>query len=93
LGRCYRQKGQYEDALAAFAKGLGRSPDSLANLLGLAEVNILLNRQDEAKAAAKRVLEIDPSYSVERASKTWPYKNQADTKLVADALRKAGLPE
>jgi hypothetical protein len=59
----------------------------------LAEVNILLNRQDEAKAAAKRVLEIDPSYSVGRASKTWPYKNQADTKIVADALRKAGLPE
>jgi len=28
---------------------------------------------------------------VERASKTWPYKNQADLKLIVDSLRKAGL--
>jgi hypothetical protein len=56
-------------------------------------VYVLLNKQDEANAVAKRVLAIDPSYSVGRASKTWPYKNITDTKLVADALRKAGLPE
>jgi len=93
LGRCYRQKGQYEQALTAYEKGLSCSPGSLANLIGLATVYVLLNRQEEAKAAAKRVLEIDPSFSVGHASKTWPYKNQADTKLVADTLRKAGLPE
>jgi hypothetical protein len=28
---------------------------------------------------------------VERASKAWPYKNQADIKLFVDALHKAGL--
>ena len=54
---------------------------------------VLLDRQEEAEAAAKKVLEIDPNYSVERASKAWPYKNQADVKLFADALRKAGFPE
>jgi tetratricopeptide (TPR) repeat protein len=93
LGLCYRQKGQYEKALTAFLDGLNCSPDSLANLIGLTTVYVLLNRQEEANAAAKKVLEINPSFSVGRASKTWPYRNQADTKLVADALRKAGLPE
>ena len=93
LGRCYRQKGQYEEALTAYEKALDRSPDSLTNYLSLASIYVLLNRQEEANAAAKKVLEIDPSFSVERASKAWPYKNQTDLKLVINALRKAGLPE
>ncbi|MEA3232089.1 MAG: hypothetical protein U9Q05_10095 [Thermodesulfobacteriota bacterium] len=32
-----------------------------------------------------------PLPGVERASKAWPHKNQADLKLVVDAVRKAGL--
>ena len=90
-GRCYRQKGQYEEALAEFEKALHRSPDALPNHLSLAAIYVLLNRQEEANAAAKKVLEINPSFSVERASKEWPYKNQTDLKLELDALRKAGL--
>jgi len=93
LGRCYRQKGQYEDALTEFRKALQRSPDALMNHMGLAVIYALLDRQEEASAAAKKVLELNPNFSVERASKGWPYKNQADLKLVVDALHKAGLPD
>jgi len=57
----------------------------------LAGIYALLDRKEEAEAAAKKVLEINPKFSVERATKAWPYKNQADVKLFADALRKAGL--
>ncbi len=91
LGRCYMQKGQYEEALTEFKKALHRSPDSLINHRSLAAIYVLLDRQEEARAAAKKVLEIDPNFSVERVSKAWPYKNQADLKLYVDALRKAGL--
>ena len=91
LGRCYRQKGQYEEALTAYKKALHCAPEALINHLSLAAIYVLLNRQEEANAAAKKVLEINPGISVERASKAWPYKNQADVKLFADALRKAGL--
>jgi adenylate cyclase len=93
LGRCYRQKGQYEEALTALKKALHRSPDALVNHAVLAAIYILLDRQEEARAAAKKVLEIDPNFSVERASKAWPYKNQADLKLLVDAMHKAGLPD
>jgi len=55
------------------------------------KIYALLDRQEEAEAAAKKVLEIIPCFSVERASKAWPYKNQADLKLLVDALHKAGL--
>jgi adenylate cyclase len=93
LGRCYRMKGKYEEALAAFKKVIHLAPDSIFGYISLASIYALLDRKEEAEAAAKKTLEIDPSFSVERASKTWPYKNQADVKLLADALHKAGLPD
>jgi len=93
LGRCYRQKGQYEEALTAVKKALHSSPDALAIHMNLAAIYIFLDRQEEAAAAAKKVLEIDPNYSVALASKAWPYKNKAEIKLFADAMRKAGLPD
>jgi len=91
LGRCYRQKGQYEEALTAYKKALHRSPDALVTHAVLAALYVLLDRQEEARAAAKKVLELNPNFSVERASKAWPYKNQADLKLLVDAMHKAGL--
>ncbi len=93
LSRCYSMTGQYENALTAIKKALLRSPNNASNLRQLAIVYALLDRKEEAGAAVKKVLELDPSYSVERASKTAPYKNQADLKLVVDAMRKAGLPD
>jgi len=83
-------KGQYEEALTEFKKALHVSPDSLYNNIKLAIIYALLDLQEEASAAAKKILEIDPNFSVE-VTKTWPYKNQADLKLVIDTLRKAGL--
>jgi TolB-like protein len=35
---------------------------------------------------------MNPNFTVERASKTWPYKNPADLILIVDAALKAGLP-
>jgi len=90
LSRCYLLKGQYEDALTAAKKALHRSPDAPSNHRRLAIIYALLNRQEEAGAAVKKALEIDPNFFVERA-KAYPFKNQADLKLYIDALRKTGL--
>ena len=70
-----------------------RAPNAFANHVHLAALYVLLDRQEEARAAAKKVLELYPNFSVERVSKTSPFKNQADLKLVVDAMRKVGLPE
>ena len=91
LGRCYRQKGQYEEALIQYKKALQRSPYALLSNVSLAAIYVLLGRQEEARDAAKKFLELDPNFSIERVSATMPYKNQADLKLFVDALRKAGL--
>ena len=91
LGQSYIQKGQYKEALTAYKKGLQRAPNSFINHAHLAVIYVLLDRQEEAGAAAKKVLEFYPNFSVEHISKTLPYKNQADLKLFVDAMRKAGL--
>jgi len=93
LGRCYILKGQYEDALTAYKKALHRAPNALYNHVSLAGIYALLDRQEEAEAAVKKVLEIDPSFSVKRILKIAPFKNQADLKFLVDAMRKAGFPE
>jgi len=93
LGKCYRAKGQYDKALAAFKKARQINPKAMINHLCLAMVYALLDRQDEAEAAAKKVLEINPDFSVALTTKAWPYKNQAHLKLMIDAMRKAGLPD
>jgi TolB-like protein/Tfp pilus assembly protein PilF len=92
FGRCYRQKGQYELALTEYKKAFQLSPDNFFVNMSLAAIYALLDRQEEAGVAAQKVLEINPNFTVESASKTWPYKNPADIKLFADALLKAGLP-
>ena len=91
LGVCYMLKGQYEEALTEFKKALHRAPDAPVNRVSLAVIYILLDRQEEARAVARKVLDIRPNFSVGRVSKTMPFKNQADLKLVVDAMRKAGL--
>jgi len=92
LGRCYLLKGQYDDALIAYKKALHRAPDAFHIHTSLAVIYALLDRQEEAGAAVKKALEIDPSFSLARA-KRMPFKNETDLKLFVDAVRKAGFPE
>ena len=92
LGRCYRQKGEYEKAINFFEKAVNLSPNAMFNQLQLACTYALLDRQEEAQAAVKKLLTLNPKISLEFV-RGWPYKNQLDLKLFVDALRKAGLPE
>ncbi len=50
----------------------------------------LLGREEEARAAAKKVLEMNPNFSLDFVERS-PYKNQDYTKQLVYALRKAGL--
>jgi TolB-like protein/Flp pilus assembly protein TadD len=92
LGRIYRLKGQYEEALAAFKKADQLNPNTWFNHFALACTYVRLGRQEKAEAAAKKVLEINPTFSLERSSKSWPYKNQDTVKRTVEAALKAGLP-
>jgi adenylate cyclase len=91
LGLCYTFIGELEKAIALCNKALGQNPDDLVGRVTLAIAYSSLGREGEARAEAAELLRIHPKFSLEYASKTWPYKNQADRDLVINALRKVGL--
>jgi adenylate cyclase len=91
LAQAYRIKGEYEQAIATLQKVIQRNPDDLIAHLILAASYSMAGREEEARGQAAEVLRIDPKFSLEYYAKTLPYKNQADTHLTIDALRKAGL--
>ena len=59
--------------------------------LGLAASYIQLGREEEAHAAAMRVLSLDPQFSLREFEKMIPLKDRDSVKNLIESLRKAGL--
>lgn len=89
LGWSAFQAGHYEDALGALEKL--KSPSSRARR-NLAATYAQLGLFDKAKAAAAKVLEAEPDYTLKRELND-PYADRATLAPLLDGLRKAGLPE
>jgi adenylate cyclase len=85
-----REAGQYDEAISLLKKAIGQEPnDSLAYLV-LTTVYSYAGRQEEARAAAREVLRINPKFLIERL----PQGTHRDLAIVEhenEALRKAGL--
>jgi tetratricopeptide (TPR) repeat protein len=79
----------------ALKKALQLAPGNFGSLVTIIATYSLLGREEEARAAAKKVLETSPNVTLERARALIKrrYKNPADVKHIIPALRKAGLPE
>jgi adenylate cyclase len=90
LATTYRFLGRYDEAIATYKKLLQREPDYLPAHVNLAATYVLAGRQEEARAEAAEVMRIDPQFSVERYTKTWPLR-QALIDQSVEALHKAGL--
>jgi adenylate cyclase len=91
LGHAYMYEGMFGESIAAYKKALRIQPNNLFPHLRLTAVYSLLDREQEARAAAAEVLRINPRFSLEHFSKTIPFKNQSDTDYLINALHKAGL--
>jgi adenylate cyclase len=93
LGRAYFFTGHYDEAILTWKKMLHRSPDMYIAHLFLAASYSLSGRNEEAAAAAKEVLRINPKFSVDSMAKLRSFKNKADLERLVTALHKAGLPD
>ncbi len=97
LGKAYRQAGRYEEAFAAFEKGLVRARENRGNLflplIGLTDVSVQLGRDTEARNYAADILKIDPNFNLEGFKYIYLYKDPAHLERILDNMRKAGLPE
>jgi adenylate cyclase len=93
LGDALCLAGQYEDAIEAHKKALHLNPKHSFSMLNLAVAYSLSGREEEARAMAEEFLMIAPKFSVKGFEMGSLYKNRADTALLADTMRKIGLPD
>ena len=93
VGICYLHLGRLEDSVKEFKKVLNRNPNDLTAAIRLVAAYSLLERKEEANAAAAEVLRLNPKFGITRIAKSWAYKNDSDIDLEMNALRLAGLPE
>jgi adenylate cyclase len=91
LAHAYRFRGEYEEAIASLQKALKRNPDDVIAHIILATTYSMGGREEEARVEVKEVFRINPKFSLEFFVKTMPYKDPANTDLLLDTLRKAGL--
>jgi adenylate cyclase len=93
LGNNYRLSGRLEEAVACYRESLKRETGYLAAYVNLASALGELDRQDEAREAARDVLRQEPDFSIKAYTSGLSYRNPADSERIAEGLRKAGLPE
>jgi tetratricopeptide (TPR) repeat protein len=84
-------RGRYEEACGAAYKSVQANPAHSITYVQLAAALAKLDRLDEARAAAARVLELQPAF---RYSRQFAGVNCAPAlaEALGDALRIAGLP-
>jgi len=81
---------RYEEALAILEQAPG---PQYRNSVFAAACLARLGRLDEARAAAAKVLELKPDYTIGRQIAKEPLRNPEDAAHLAESLRMAGLPE
>jgi len=93
FGIALRDSGQYEKAIVQAKKAVDQEPNDLIANVVLTSSLSLAGHEEEARAAAKEIMRLNPKFSVARWQKRSPHKDRAVVKRYCNALRKAGLPE
>jgi adenylate cyclase len=93
LANAYRLTGRYEEAIATYKKVLAVAPHYPIAHIGLTIVYSELGQEEEARAEAAEVLQLNPQFSLEgwRQRILSLYKDPAKSERELAALRKAGL--
>jgi adenylate cyclase len=90
MGMAFIQLRRFDEAIAAGKKAQRQSPFFGPPYRCLASAFAHLGRDAEAREAAARLLEVDPSFTIT----SWiARRGQSNASLLIEGLRKAGLPE
>ena len=90
MGLAFIELGRFDEAIVGGKKAQRLNPQFPAAYHCLASAFAHLGRDAEAREAAARVLEVDPSFTIT----SWIARGgQSNAKLLIEGLRKAGLPE
>jgi adenylate cyclase len=91
LGHAYRGNKNHEKAIESYKKSVVIEPDAIFAHIGLAVSYMKLGRKEEAAAEAKKILKIDPKFSLDNFEKAQPHIDPNFTTDMVEELRKAGL--
>ncbi|WP_407154839.1 tetratricopeptide repeat protein [Bradyrhizobium sp. STM 3557] len=90
LGAALIELGRFDEAIVAGKKAQRQNPAYAAAYRCLASAFAHVGRDAEARKAAARLLEIDPTFTI---STRMGRVRRSHVKLLIEGLRKAGLPE
>ena len=93
LGHCYIMLANDRAALAPLRECAARAPRWRPAFVWLAAACMRLGLVNEARAAAARVLDIQPSFSIEAWRRLHPYRDLTSAERLYEALRAVGLPD
>jgi len=82
---------RYDEAIAAFTKGLKQNNTSQRLRVWLAATYAQIGRQDDAEWEADMVLSTDPNFSLKRLPQAFPFTDRKELDHIMGALRKAGF--
>jgi adenylate cyclase len=90
MGHAFIELGRFEEAIVAGKKALRQNPSHSGIYQCLASAFAHLGRDVEAREAAARLLEVDPTFTIT----SWIARGgQTNSHLLIEGLRRAGLPE
>ncbi len=93
VGQCNFAMGRYDDAIAAFRRGILRNPDSMPIHMMLSAAAALAGDMETAAAELAESKRLTPALSVLWVTEQLPYRRAEDTEHLVAALKKAGLQE
>jgi tetratricopeptide (TPR) repeat protein len=83
----------YETAIASLKAKVALNPDNMAAWVGITYFCNKLGREEDAVAAARKILQIDPTFTTENFENILALKFRVDGMRNASLLLKAGLRE
>jgi tetratricopeptide (TPR) repeat protein len=88
----YLVDGQYERAVECALRCLRENPTYTAAHRQLVIALVLTGRENEAQAAARRLLELEPELTVAGFRRRYPGSASSHAELFCDALARGGIP-
>lgn len=82
-----------EEGLELVLRSIALNSNWDSSYLGLITAYTLLDRPDDARDAASRLLEIHPAASASRYDRMLPVRNETFRKTIVTSLKKAGIPD
>jgi len=92
IGMANLMMRRFDAAAVLLRRAIERNAEALWPHVYLAAACGHLGRKEDATAEVAEIKRINPKFSVDQLSRLLPYKSSADSELLLDGLRKAGLP-